>query len=75
MNYLTSKIATTSEKYEVYFNIYQSECIISWKFTSKIATTSKIETSLLQIARGRARSSSDPNSQIFTTKNTLFGKS
>ena len=32
-----AKIATTSEKHEVYFNVFHSECITSSGVSSKIA--------------------------------------
>ena len=45
---LPQRYKQTSEKYEVYFNIFQSECSVSSRFTSEIQTNEREISSLLQ---------------------------
>ena len=42
-----ANIVKTSEKHEVYFNVFHSECNIYSRFTSNIVKTSEIISSLL----------------------------
>ena len=46
----------TSKKYEVYFNIFLSECRVYSRFTSNIATNEQETTSLLDCFLQRVRS-------------------